>query len=513
MLGEAAGRAKKNLRKPDGGEGGVFVNKVLPRSAIPAKLGGMSIPNVLAERYASSSMRDLWSPRGRVLLERDYWIAVMKAQRELGLPIPGEAIAAYEEARETIDLVAIQERERKTLHDVKARLEEFSAQAGYEHAHKGLTSRDLTENVEQLQVFRSLQLVAQKLAAVLAALAEVSGRTAGLMITARTHNVPAQPTSQGKRLAMHGEEILFALERLESLTAAYPARGLKGAVGTQLDLMTLFDGDEEKVAAMEQRVVAHLGIPAVWGNVGQVYPRSLDLATVATLVQAGSGMANFAKTLRLMAGQELASEGFRPGQTGSSAMPHKINSRSCERINGFQTILGGYLAMVNGLAGDQWNEGDVSCSVVRRVALPDAFFAIDGMLETTLTVIRQMEFFEGRIGLENETQLPFLASTTILMEAVKAGAGREQAHAAIKEHAIAVAQGSRRGEVHTKGLLERLAEDARLGLSRTHLDEILSRRETFLGRAEAQVKEFIAAVEQVVARHPEATSLLPEAIL
>ena len=473
----------------------------------------MSIPNVLADRYASSAMRDLWSPSGRVLLERDYWLAVMKAQRELGLAIPAEAIAAYEQVREEIDLEAIKKRERQTLHDVKARLEEFSDKAGHEHAHKGLTSRDLTENVEQLQVFRSLQLVARKTAAVLGALAEVAGRVKGVMITARTHNVPAQPTSLGKRLAMHGEEILFALEQLEGLLKTYPARGLKGAVGTQLDLLTLFNGDEEKVGEMEKRVVAHLGIPAVFANVGQVYPRSLDLATVSVLVQIGSGMSNFAKTLRLMAGQELASEGFRPGQTGSSAMPHKINSRSCERINGFQTILGGYLTMVNGLAGDQWNEGDVSCSVVRRVALPDAFFACDGLLETTLTVIRQMEFFTGMIARENERQLPFLASTTILMEAVKAGAGREQAHAAIKEHAIAVAQGARRGEDEGPGLLDRLAGDARLGLSRPQLDEILARRETFLGRAEAQVGEFIRAVEAVLGRHPEAAALLPEAIL
>ena len=158
-----------------------------------------------------------------------------------------------------------------------------------------------------------------------------------------------------------------------------------------------------------------------------------------------------------MAGHETASEGFAPGQTGSSAMPHKMNSRSCERVNGFHVILKGYLAMAAGLAGDQWNEGDVSCSVVRRVMLPDSFFAIDGMFETFLTVLDQMDAYEAVIDAETAHYLPFLMTTTIMMEAVKAGVGRETAHKAIKEHAVATVNDLRHGKIDRNNLVERLA--------------------------------------------------------
>ena len=387
--------------------------------------------NVLAERYASPALRGIWSRRGRVALERDFWIAVMKAQRDLGVPIPDEAIHDYEKVKDRIDLESIARRERVTLHDVKARIEEFSELAQRQFIHLGLTSRDLTENVEQLQVFRSLRIVRVKAAAALLSLARRAEEHRDLMLTGRTHNVPAQPTTVGKRLAMFGQELLLAYRRLDELIARYPVCGLKGAVGTQLDQLTLLGGRADKVADLEGRVLKHLGLPAPLGAVGQVYPRGLDFDTVSALHQLGAAGSSFATTLRLMAGAGLATEGFEPGQVGSSAMPHKVNARNCERICGFSVILGGHVAMTAALAGDQWNEGDVSCSVVRRVALPDAFFAVDGLLETLVTVIRRMEVFPAAVAAENERNLPFLATTTILMEAVKKGAGRETAHEAI----------------------------------------------------------------------------------
>ena len=416
------------------------------------------VPNVLAERYASVAMRNIWSRRGKVLLERDFWIAVMKAQRDLGVPIPAEAIRDYERVKDRIDLDSIAKRERVTLHDVKARIEEFSDLAKRQFIHLGLTSRDLTENVEQLQIFQSLKIVRRKAAAALLALARRADEYRDLMITGRTHNVPAQPTTLGKRMAMFGQEMLIALDRLEGLIDRYPVRGLKGAVGTQLDQLTLLGGKADKVAILESRVLKHLGIPASLGNVGQVYPRGLDFEVVSALHQVGAAAASFATTMRLMAGAGLLTEGFQEGQVGSSAMPHKANARNCERICGFSTVLGGYVTMTGSLAGDQWNEGDISCSVVRRVALPDAFFAIDGSLETLLTVLEQMEAFPSAIAQENERNLPFLATTTILMEAVKRGAGRETAHEAIKEHSLAAVKAMRSGAAGPD-LLDRLAGD------------------------------------------------------
>jgi adenylosuccinate lyase len=471
------------------------------------------IPNVLAERYAAPAMQAIWSAEGRIVLEREFWLAVMKAQRELGLDIGLEAIAAYEAVKGQVDLASIMAREKITRHDVKARIEEFNDLAGHEQVHKGLTSRDLTENVEQLQVYRGLQLVRDKTVAALRRLRERAEQWHDLVLTARTHNVAAQPTTLGKRVAMFGEELLGGLAVLDGVIASYAVRGLKGAVGTQMDQLSLFDGDAGKVAELERRVVAHLGLPAVWENVGQVYPRSLDFRVVAALTDLCSGPSSFCKTLRLMAGHETASEGFAPGQTGSSAMPHKMNSRSCERVNGFHVILKGYLAMAAGLAGDQWNEGDVACSVVRRVMLPDAFFAIDGLLETFLTILDQMDAYPAVIGAEMAHYLPFLMTTTILMEAVKAGVGRETAHRAIKEHALATVSDLRQGVVARNNLIDRLAGDARLGLDREVLVGILARGDREVGAARTQVAAFAAAVRQLEQASPEAAAYQPGAIL
>ncbi len=471
------------------------------------------IPNVLADRYASPAMREIWSAEGRIVLERDFWIAVMKAQRELGLPIPEEAIADYEKVRKEVNLDSIQERERISRHDVKARLEEFNDLAGHQEIHKGMTSRDLTENVEQLQVFSSLRIIHDKAVATLAALARRVDEWRDLIIAGRTHNVAAQPTTVGKRLAMSGEELLDSLKSLEHLVESYPVRGLKGAVGTQMDQLSLFEGDISKVRQLEEGVASHLGLPADWVCVGQVYPRSLDLRTVSALTELASAPSSMCTTLRLMAGHELASEGFAKGQTGSSAMPHKMNARSCERVNGFHVILKGYLAMGAGLSGTQWNEGDVSCSVVRRVMLPDAFFAADGLFETFLTILNQMQVFTGTIGRENDRYMPFLLSTSFLMAAVKAGAGRETAHAAIKEHALAVARELREGAISQNDLLDRLAADERVPVPREQLQEVFEKGQNNTGAATAQVDAFIEAVTSLTERHPEAATYQPGDIL
>jgi adenylosuccinate lyase len=214
-----------------------------------------------------------------------------------------------------------------------------------------------------------------------------------------------------------------------------------------------------------------------------------------------------------MAGHELASEGFAKGQVGSSAMPHKMNSRSCERVNGFAVILKGFLTMAGELAGDQWNEGDVSCSVVRRVFLPDSFFAMDGLIDTFLTILNQMEVYPAVIDQENQRYGPFLATTTVLMEAVKAGAGREEAHEAIKEHAVQTVRDLRSGEITRNNLTERLAGDARLGLSLEALTEMMDRAQGMTGRAAQQVESFCATVREEAQSVPAAANYTPGAIL
>ena len=464
------------------------------------------ISNVLAERYASQALKDIWSAEGKILMERNLWIAVMKAQKELGLDIPQEAIDAYEKVKNIIRIDEINKREKITRHDVKARIEEFCSLAGYEHIHKGMTSRDLTECVEQLQVFESLKLIRVKAAAALWLLLQKARKYENLVLAARTHNVIAQLTTFGKRLAEFGEDSLRALERLDQLIDSYAVRGLKGAVGTQLDQLTLFDGDASKAVALDEKVRKYLGISRCIGATGQVYPRTFDFECVSCLYQVGAGASSFAKTLRIMAGMELASEGFAKGQTGSSAMPHKMNSRSCERINGFHVILRGYMEMAASLAGDQWNEGDVSCSVVRRVVLPDSFFAIDGLLETFITVMNQMAVNEAVIKAECDKYMPFLLTTTVLMNAVKKGLGREDAHEIIKEHAVATANDLRAGKTTKNDLLERLAADPRMPLDAAELEEIRASGSCATALAQAQVEDFCARAEAEVEKTPSAKS-------
>lgn len=479
----------------------------------PGVTAAPSIPNVLAQRYASAAMQKLWSASHKIVLERELWLAVLEAQGDLGVDVPAGVVDAYRAVIDRVDLASIDARERVTRHDVKARIEEFCALAGHEHIHKGMTSRDLTENVEQMQIRSALVLVRDRMVAALARLARRAADEATTVMTGRSHNVPAQATTLGKRFANAGQELLVALDRVESLLARYPLRGLKGPVGTQQDQLDLLGGDAGKLARLEQAVAAHLGFDHVLDNVGQVYPRSLDLEVVSALLQAVSGPSSLATTLRLMAGQELATEGFKPGQVGSSAMPHKMNSRSCERICGFKSILTGHVAMVAALAGDQWNEGDVSCSVVRRVALPDAFFATDGCFETLLHVLDELGAYPAVIERELARYLPFLATTKVLMAAVRAGVGREQAHEVIKEHAVAVALDMRQRGRGDNDLVARLAADDRLGLGATELADVLAEPLSFVGAAEAQVQRFVAAVEGVVARHPDAAGYQPGAML
>jgi adenylosuccinate lyase len=473
----------------------------------------VTISNVLAARYASEQLREVWAPTNKVMAERRLWIAVMRAQRDLGVEIPDGVIDDYEAVVDQVDLESIAERERRTRHDVKARIDEFAALAGHEHIHKGMTSRDLTENVEQLQIRDSLIIVRVRLIATIARLGELAVQYRSLVMTGRSHNVAAQATTLGKRFASGADEMLVALQRIDELIARYPLRGIKGPVGTAQDQLDLLDGDAGKLASLEAQIAQHLGFGQVLTSVGQIYPRSLDFDVVSALVHAVAGPSSLATTIRLMAGIELVTEGFQAGQVGSSAMPHKMNTRSCERVNGLAVVLRGYLSMVSEISGDQWNEGDVSCSVVRRVALPDAFFATDGLFETFLTVLDEFGAFPAVIQRELDRYLPFLTTTKVLMAAVRRGVGRETAHEAIKEHAVSVALEMREKGADRNDLFDRLAADDRLGLSAADLAALVVDPVSFTGAAIQQVDDVVRRIEAVVAANPEAAAYRPAAIL
>jgi adenylosuccinate lyase len=431
----------------------------------------------------------------------------MKAQAKLGFDIPEKAISDYEKVITSIDLESIDKRERELRHDVKARIEEFNALVGHQYIHIGMTSRDLTENIEAAQIKSALQLIQNKTVAVLARLGEKTAEYKALPIVGRSHNVPAQITTLGKRFATVAEELIYAYQRLGNLIDHFPIRGLKGPVGTAQDSYDIMGKNYE---ALESTIIGSLGFTHALDSSGQIYPRSLDYDVISTLVLLSAAPSNLATAIRLMAGNDLVSEGFKPGQVGSSAMPHKMNTRSCERINGLAVIIKGHAVMVSEISGTQWNEGDVSDSVVRRVAIADAFYAIDGLLETTLTVLKEFGIFPAKINEEIQEHLPFLATTKILMAAVKSGLGREDAHEYLKEISTKAAADIRNGK--SANLIDEIAGDSRIPLDKPELEQLISSPLEFSGLAQEQCDAVIGKISAITKAHPQAATYQPSAI-
>ncbi len=473
-------------------------------------------PNILSQRYATSKMNLIFSEEGKTRLEREFWLSVLKIQRDLGLNIPSEAIQAYEESVDTIDLGLIREIERVTKHDVKAKIEAYCrAAGGYEYLHLGMTSRDLTDNVEQIQLKQAMTLVYGKYVSVLRHLLDKAKEYRGIELTARTHHQAAQTTLLGRRFSMWAEELLVHLKEYESFISEYPMRGVKGAVGTQFDMMVLL-GSHEKAIELENRVAEQHGFKNILSSTGQVYPRSLDYKLLLHLSVLSSACENFAKTMRLMAGNELVTEGFMKGQVGSSVMPHKMNTRSTERICAFSELLKMYADGGSRLSGDQWEEGDVSCSAMRRVLIPDAFYSTDGLLETTLNVLNQMEAYPAVISKEVGRYLPFLATTEVLAIAVKSGIGREEAHSIIKKHAIAEALGMREQGSSGNRLMVSLASEPlfkEAGITEEKLSSLLNDKRHFIGNADRQIDAVIEKCGGLLERHEKAASYEPGDIL
>jgi len=447
----------------------------------------MSTPNVLATRYATKEMVAIFDPVNKIIAERKFWISILNFQKKAGLPITDSDIKSYEKVITNVDLASIEKREKASRHDVKARIEEFNALAGAEKIHIGMTSRDLTENIELIQIRDGLNLIRRRTLETLFLLEKNISKYEKTYLVGRSHNVAAQVTTVGKRFATCAEELLFSFTALVELINRLPLRGLKGPVGSGADGISAL-GSAKDLAKMEAVISKEFGFENTLTSVGQIYPRSIDFEVVSKLLQIASAPSSMATTIRLMAGSGLASEGFKAGQVGSSAMPHKMNSRSSERINGMMVLLRGYTTMAADLAGDQWNEGDVSCSVVRRVVIPDSFYVIDGLLHTFMTILSEFGIFEENIKNELNENLPFLASTQILMSCVKAGMGREIAHEVIKKHATTTTPSN---------FFAALASEKDFPLTIDQLNQLIKNPADFAGSAVEQSQAIAEQVKKV----------------
>lgn len=424
--------------------------------------------SLLGNRYASIEMRNIWSRENRIIKERELWIEVLQIQKRLGFQIDDKVITDYRNNVAKVNLESIDSREARNQHDVMARIEEFNSLAGHQAIHVGMTSRDLTENIEIKQIYDSLELVLFKCDALLFQFSRFIDAHKELAMVGRTHNVPAQVTTLGRRFAMWAEELLFARQHLVQFLDRLPMRGIKGAIGTGQDMSQLLGDGAAQIDGFLKDL---FGLNEVLITPSQVYPRSIDFEMVSLLSQIAAAPSNLATNIRLLAGLGLANEGFSKDQVGSSAMPHKVNPRLSERINSLHAVLKGHVTMIHELIGAQWNEGDVSCSVVRRVALPDSFYAIDAILDTSIRIIQKISIDEKKIAAELEKELPLLLSSSILILAVKNGAKREEAHATIKRLAR---QAYENGKNTKEGFLELISREKSLNLKHSEIEALVS---------------------------------------
>ena len=389
------------------------------------------IENVIASRYASTQMQKIFSLKNRYRLERIFWVALLKQQQMYGLSVSDEIIKKYESHIDLVDLDSINTREKILKHDVKARIEEFNSLVDSEYIHLGMTSRDLTDNIELIQIRDALLIIKSEVENCLLVLGNLIEKYKNNLIVARTHNVPAQLTTIGKKFSDSAVEMMIHYNKLNYEIENLPLRGLKGATGTKQDFLSLFNGDQ--LNNMEKNLATFFGFSKILASCGQVYPRSIDNSFVSTLNLIVSAPSSLSISIRLLAGNNLITEGFAQNQVGSSAMPHKRNARISERISGLRSIINGLSVSALEISGNQWNEGDVSCSVTRRFLIPDIFFATEGLLLNFQFLLQNLEVNQDLIREEIEMHKIDLLSSAILNNLVSQGFGREEAHSAYKK--------------------------------------------------------------------------------
>ncbi len=413
------------------------------------------------ERYESAAIAQVWSDQNRNATERVLWIGVMQAQKAAGLDIPQGVIDMYrdlaasqavldpnseEAGGEAADIAAL---EAQTGHDLYARLRWFNEAIGADHAHRGLTSSDITENTQQIQITQSAEVLMEHAEQVLRRLFGTARDAASIPTVARTHGRPAQLTTIGKRATDWAVELMAAMLALQTALSDHVPRGIKGAVGTHADmartLLPLQRGDASPDRRWSMSVVAALEMDAIifpamvdmpnapMASTGQCYPRSTDLPIVSAASQVAAACGTIATSIRLMAALDLVVE--NPSEhVGSSAMPHKSNPRYSERVCSLQVVARGYAGMLQELAGSQWLEGDMSTSAARRIAMPGLFHTVDSMLANTAWILDHMRFDFDAIQAEVDLWMPEMASGALLATLVEAGLPRQRAHELLRVH-------------------------------------------------------------------------------
>jgi len=474
------------------------------RKTRPAATGESDVyTSPLVARNASRGMAELFSPRRRAITWRRIWLALAETQHDMGLPVSAKQVAALRKHVENVDLAAAAAHERRVRHDVMAHLHAYADQApiAREILHLGATSMDVVDNADLILMCKALDIVRGRLVAVVEALADRAKQYRNLACLGFTHYQPAQPTTVGKRAALWCWDFVRDLEEMDARRAALRFRGMRGATGTQAGFLKLFGGNKSRVHELERRVASKLGFNASEPVTGQTYSRKVDAQIMAGLANIATGVHKFANDIRLLANLGEIEEPFEKKQVGSSAMAYKRNPMLCERATGLARFVIALSQSAFQTAAEQWLERTLDDSSNKRIIVPEAFLAVDGMLQIVQHVAGGMVVHPRVIATRLDAEMPFMMTEDILMAAVRAGGDRQALHERIRVHSLAAAR-EMKEYGRPNDLLTRLKADAAFAVVRI---DRFAKPNAYTGMAADQVDEFLRKTVAPVLRQHKKT--------
>lgn len=448
--------------------------------------------NPLITRYADRKTAEIFSDDYKFKLWRKLWIALAESEKELGLNITDAQIAQMKEFANNINYEFAEKEEKIVRHDVMAHVHAFGEQAPKAKPiiHLGATSCYVTDNAELIQIFDALQIVRVKLLTVMDKLSKFAEKYKNLPVLGYTHLQPAQLTTLGKRATLWLYDLYLDYNDLCHVIDNFKLRGVKGTTGTQASFLSLFDGDGSKVKKLERKVVEKLGFKNVFAVSGQTYTRKFDYEVTSVLSQIAQSAYKFANDMRIMQSFKEAEEPFEKTQIGSSAMAYKRNPMRSERICALARFVESIPFNEAVTASTQWFERTLDDSANKRLTVPQAFLALDGVLNIYINITENIVVYPNVIARRINDELPFMATEEILMECVKAGGDRQELHEAIRRHSMESAKAVKeRGE--RNDLIDRIKADPKFAAVKDSIDGIL-RPENFIGRASEQVDDFLS---------------------
>ena len=466
----------------------------------------------LSARYASKEMKYIFSPDKKFRTWRKLWIALAESEKELGLPITQEQIDELKAHADDINYEVAQEREKIVRHDVMSHVYAYGVQCPNAKGiiHLGATSCYVGDNTDIIIMTEGLKLIRNKLITVIRNLSKFADEYKALPTVAFTHFQPAQPTTVGKRATLWLQELLMDLEDVEYQLSKAKLLGSKGTTGTQASFLELFDGDHEKCKMLDRKIAEKMGYKACFPVSGQTYSRKLDSQFLNVLAGIAQSAAKFSNDIRLLQHLKEVEEPFEKNQIGSSAMAYKRNPMRSERIGSLSRyvmvdVLNGYFTTAT-----QWFERTLDDSANKRLSVPEAFLAVDGILSLYANVADGLVVYPKVIEQRLRKELPFMATENIMMDAVKKrGADRQQLHEKIREHSMAASRVVK-VEGGENDLLERIAADEAFGVTLEELEKIL-KPENYTGRAKEQTEDFLnECIKPVLEKYADVESDKPE---